>query len=481
MTYKKWIPLLFLVTTLFQSGCGESGGGNTGAPAEIASVLSEDPSNNNNGYIVEYGLNSGTGIFQPSGSSPLSTGGSTPFQILFSPNDHWAFVLNNNNSSDTAPHPGSVSIFSVSSNGLSSTIGGPQPTGQNPVNMAIDPGGTYLVVANHGNGSETGGVGSVGVISYNSSGQLSPMTTSTPCTYPFRVVFQPNSTGSPNDTVDVVCSSPELLGSTSPPPIQIYACSISDLERTNGCANTQSIPLPTNSSNNSAMLNFAFDPSGTYAVGPSVTNASDGFLIVCTLSSSLTCNNSNGIQYIASSHANSWIPSGNISFLNGGTSPTVYIGNYFPNNSSGFTSGNMFAPCTISSSATTCTPTSYTSANSGKDGPIYLATQGNHLYIISTVTPIPGAYNGSSTTTSSNPPAGGFLFSCPIPFSTSNCSTPENTGYWPVGISFDQNANHLFVPTLSGAINVYSGASTGTLSPFQTLTDQYTPISVIVH
>ena len=484
MKHKKHL-LLLLLAVFLPSGCmgGGSGGSSSAGPTEIAYVLSEDTNHNNNGYVVEYGLSPSTGNFQVSASPPLSTGGSTPFQILLSPHNHWAFVLNNNNSSDTTPSAGSVASFSVSSNGLSQTSGSPQAIGENTVNMAIDPGGTYLVVANHGNGTSTG-TGSVGVMSYNANGQLSSMNNAgSPCAYPFRVVFQPGAAGSTGDMVDVVCSSPELLGTTSPPTLVIYACSIVQLETINGCGSGSSITLPSGTTTNTAMLNFVFDPSTNYAVGPAVTNAEDGFLIVCTLASTLTCNTPYSFSDIISSSPNTWLPSGNISFFNSGGTPTVYIGNYYPNSNSTFYDGNLFAPCSISSSATTCSSTPFTS-NSSQEGPIYLATQGSHLYIISTVTPIAGSFNGSSQTTNPSIPTSneGFLFSCPLPISTTaTCSTPVTTGYWPVGISSDPNANYLFVPTLSQAINVYAGASIGNLSPFQTLSDPYTPISVIIH
>jgi hypothetical protein len=48
-----------------------------------------------------------------------------------------------------------------------------------------------------------------------------------------------------------------------------------------------------------------------------------------------------------------------------------------------------------------------------------------------------------------------------------------------VGITFDTR-DMVFVPTLSGEINIFTGASTGGLVPFQTLTDTYTPLSVTI-
>lgn len=196
------LPFVFLLAL---AGCGGGGGGSVGGgPLEIAYVLSEDPNNSNHGYVVEYGLNPATNQFQMSASGPISTQGVTPIQFLLNPDKTLAFVLNNGNTNGNTSANGSIAVYQVGANGLSTTPHVFQ-TGQNPVNMALDPGGNYLVVANHGNGQSTSGTGSVEVFTVSSNGQLNALSTSgSPCTYPFRVVFAPNS----NDVFYVACSSP---------------------------------------------------------------------------------------------------------------------------------------------------------------------------------------------------------------------------------------------------------------------------------
>ncbi len=464
------LPFVFLLAL---AGCGGGGGGSVGGgPLEIAYVLSEDPNNSNHGYVVEYGLNPATNQFQMSASGPISTQGVTPIQFLLNPDKTLAFVLNNGNTNGNTSANGSIAVYQVGANGLSTTPHVFQ-TGQNPVNMALDPGGNYLVVANHGNGQSTSGTGSVEVFTVSSNGQLNALSTSgSPCTYPFRVVFAPNS----NDVFYVACSSPELLGGTPPPP-SLYICTISSAG--NGTFSCPSTPIPTFNLY-SAFINFVIDPSNTYAVAPGTTVTSStatpsGFLLVCSLPLTTTpsCQTN-------SSSFSSWIPSGNVAFEGTPSNGiTTYIGNYNP---SSFSSN--FAACTTSSSSSpTCTTTNSTS----QDGPLYLATQENVLYIADTVTPITGSYSTSGTTMNAQNTSSGYLYACSIsiPTTPSNCNDPSstsnkgNTGEWPVGITFDTR-DMVFVPTLSGEINIFTGASTGGLVPFQTLTDTYTPLSVTI-
>ena len=459
------LPFVFLLAL---AGCGGGGGGSVGGgPLEIAYVLSEDPNNRNQGYVVEYGLNPATNQFQMSASGPISTQGVTPIQFLLNPDKTLAFVLNNGNTNGNTSANGSIAVYQVGANGLSTTPHLFQ-TGQNPVNMALDPGGNYLVVANHGNGSSgTSGSGSVEVFSLSTTGQLSSFLTSgSPCTYPFRVVFAPGARGTSSDVVYVACTSPELLGS-SPPAASIFVCSIGDLEE-NSCPS----PPYTSQPNTEAFVNFSLDPSNTYVVSPGTTTNQNGFFLVCSATStSLSC------QKTTSQLSTSWLPSGNVAFGGTSSNPVTYIGNYNP---SSFSSN--FAACITSSSS--CTTTYAT----GQDGPLYLATQGSVLYIADTVTAINGSYSGSGTTSGESPPSsGGYLYACSIstPTSPSNCNAPfsnmsaGNTGGWPVGITFDTR-DMVFVPTLSGEINIFTGASTGGLVPFQTLTDTYTPLSVTI-
>ncbi len=465
------LPFVFLLAL---SGCGGGGGGSVGGgPLEIAYVLSEDPNNSNQGYVVEYGLNPATNQFQMSASGPISTQGVTPIQFLLNPDKTLAFVLNNGNTGGSTSSDGSIAVYQVGANGLSTTPLDVHQTGDNPVNMALDPGGNYLVVANHGNGSSGG---SVEVLALSTTGQLSSSSTSgSPCTYPFRVVFAPGARGTSSDVVYVACTSPELLGS-SPPAASIFVCSIEELSSTTPCSVYKS--YTSYNSSLPAFVNFVIDPSNTYVIAPGTTTSQSGFLLVCTISgTSLECPSS--LSSLSTTQL--WIPSGNVAFGGTSSNPVTYIGNYDPSPSL----SQNFDSCSISLSGASA---SCTAASSDQPGPLYLATQGSVLYIADTVTAINGSYSGSGTTSGESPPSsGGYLYACSIstPTSPSNCNAPfsntsaGNTGGWPVGITFDTR-DMVFVPTLSGEINIFTGASTGGLVPFQTLTDTYTPLSVTI-
>ena len=459
------LPYLFL---LVLAGCGSGGGGGVGGgPLEIAYVLSEDTKNSNEGYVLEYGLNPSTNQFQISGTGPMPTQGKTPIQFLLNGDKTLAFILNNGNTTGSTSSNGSVAVYSVGANGLSTT---PTltTTGQNPVNMVLDPGGNYLVVTNHGSGTSGGG-GSVEVFALDASGHLTPKPTAgSPCTYPFRVVFPQGATGSPSDTVYIACTSPELLGSSSLPPATIYLCTIQELTGT-GCTSYAQYTSGANSS--AAFMNFVIDPTNTYVVAPGTTSNQRGFVLVCTSSGSqLSCPTT-----VSSISSSSWIPSGNIAFGGTSSSPTVYIGNYdaSPSLSKNFTS------CSISGTSANCTATYSTNQR----GPIYLATQGSVLYIADTVTAINGSYTASGTTSGASPPPSGYLYACPT--SSLSCTVPSstsssgNTGGWPVGVFFD-NRDMVFVPALAGEIDIFTGASTENLAPFQTLQTTYSPLSITI-
>jgi hypothetical protein len=334
--------------------------------------------------------------------------------------------------------------------------------------MAVDPGGTYLVVANHGTSS--GGNGNVAVFTYTSGGALSPdgsSSTGSPCAKPFRVVFSPNAIGNQNDSVFVVCSTPESLPNSS--PVSIYSCSVGQL-LSGGCSS----PIYA-SSGITALLNFQVDPSGAFAVGPGTTYSSgsySGFLLICPIVSG-------GISSCSpTTITNISIPSGNVAFLENSSGKTVFIGNYNPATSS---FNNDFASCSLSNDS--CSPYTVGSPSDG-NGPITFAlnSAGTGLFIAATVTPIDNSSFNTSSGTGSGPPSTGSLFSCSVSsLSSCNNASPQTTGGWPVGITQDNNGR-LFVPALSGQVDILSGSSSGNLSPFQTLSlpSGTIPISVAI-
>ena len=256
-----------LLLLLLLPSCGGGGGSGSGGPpaAEIVYVLEKDSSQN--GSVQYFAMNPANGSFY-NGSNILSTGGTVPVSLVADPSNDDLYVLNNNSSG--ASSPGSVTSFSAASYGTTATlISNGVPTGPNPVNMAVDPKGGYLVVADHGDG-ESASPGDVRVYSL-SGGKVtklgSPWTNGTSgCPNPFRVVFAPGATGATSDEVVVVCSSPELVatGSTSVPNIEVYECTLSALTSNQSCGT----PVYSNNSTSSAITAFAFDPSGKFAAAP---------------------------------------------------------------------------------------------------------------------------------------------------------------------------------------------------------------------
>ena len=489
--------------------CGGGGGGGGGAPPfEMAYVLEENPLSSYSGQIEYFPMNPGNGSFYPdSGASPVSTGGSVPISLLADPaNNNFLYVLNNNNTTVDGTASGSVQGFSAAGyQKTMSPVGSPTATGPNPVSMAIDPGGHYLVVADHGNGSSScssSPCGDVEVFTI-SSGNVSSYGKISPCDNPFRVVFAPGATGSSSDTVIVACSSPEIWGQNDNPGVGVYGCTIAEINISSCGSDLISFPkfLQSNASKyDFALVNFLFVPGTSIAVGPVLSGSSGGhptaYLLVCDFSTVSSESCSTSLSTIDSSSG--FLPSGNVAFSGSGSSATLYVGNYYPSDSgssSSFTpsSYSEFSSCSHFSTSTSVTcsspPISVNDTNS-TPGPIFFFVTGSTLYIAATKTPINGSYTGTSsstragTTSGASAPSSGTLYACPLSSLSSSAScSPQTTGGWPVSIASDpQTGNYLFVATLSGTVNLYSGASTGNLSPQPgpVIAQGYLPLSVLV-
>ena len=503
--------MVLVMGSLSSCGGGGGGGGSSPPPFEMAYVL-EESSSSFSGQIEYFPMNPGNGTFYPdSGASPVPTGGSVPISLLSDPtNSNYLYALNNNNTTTDGTNAGSVQGFSAAGyQKTMSAVGGSTLTGPNPVSMAIDPGGHYLVVADHGSGqtcSSSSSCGDVSVFTI-SSGSVSPYgtlkaTSSNPsplCANPFRVVFLPGATGSSSDTVIVACSSPEIWGQSNNPGVAVYACTISGIQKGNSCVSLVS-------SNNFnqfvsladfALVNFLFVPGTSIAVGPVLSGSSSsgsgyptGYLLVCDFSSvsNSSCSTSLSPIYTTSN----FLPSGNVAFTGSGSSATLYVGNYDPSSTSFTPAYSEFSTCSSWTIVSALCNSPIAVNSSSTPGPIYFYTTGGTLYIAATGTPIIGSYTGSSTSSSSGTissstaPASGTLYACPVSGITSASSgscSPQTTGYWPVSITTDpQTGNYLFVATLSGTVNLYSGASSGKLSSLTgpTLASGYLPLSVLV-
>lgn len=504
--------VVLVMGSLSSCGGGGGGGGSSPPPFEMAYVL-EESSSSSSGQIEYFPMNPGNGSFYPdSGASPLSTGGSVPLSLLVDPtNSDYLYALNNNNTTTDGTNAGSVQGFSAAGyQKTMSAVGILARTGPNPVSMAIDPGGHYLVVADHGSGTNTcsssSPCGDVSVFTISSGsvsryGTLNATSSSSPiCANPFRVVFLPGATGSSSDTVIVACSSPEIWGQSNNPGVAVYACTISGIQQGSSCSlllTPGNFGQLTASPKNFALVNFLFVPGTSIAVGPVLSGSSTsgsgyptGYLLVCDFSSvsNSSCSTSLSPIYTTSN----FLPSGNVAFTGSGSSATLYVGNYDPSSTSFTPPYSEFSTCKALNQPLTwsCSSSPIQVNSSSTPGPIYFYTTGGTLYIAATGTPINGSYTGSSSTgTISNlsaPTSGGTLYACPVSGITSSLSgscSPQTTGYWPVSITTDpQTGNYLFVATLSGTVDLYSGASSGSLSPLTgpTLASGYLPLSVLV-
>jgi hypothetical protein len=458
---KTGIVLSAFLLTLFVSSCGGGGGGSGNTPpAEIVYALS------GNGTITEYAINPSNGSLYP-GSQTITTG-PVPIQFLFDPNgDPYAFVLNNGNTpvfaggilTSDGSNNGSIQVFSVGSKGLSTTPVYTQKTGESPVSMAIDSQGSYLAVADHGTG--TGG-GGVEIFQIESGGILSQVASnSSPCAYPNQVVFSPPTDGTVNESLYIVCSSPEI--NSSPPSASIYYCTISQLQATSPSC-TAIAPNSTTS-----IFSMAIDPSNQYGVATG--QYSSGGFITEFQNPPVTSN------IFPSTATFSSIPSGQMAFVGSLSFENVLLGNYDVT-TSGLSSGsNAIRPCPFGSAGVTCSSTIPTGSQTG---PIALKTNpaGTALYVSMTGTAVSA---GSSYQTP------GAILAYSVSGTTLTSFTPVPTGGWPLSVSLAPNGNLAFVPNYgSSNVSVFSVAGNGALAPFNLnngsnlLPVGSNPISVIV-
>ena len=471
-----------LLLLLLLPSCGGGGGSGSGGPpaAEIVYVLEKDSSQN--GSVQYFAMNPANGSFY-NGSNILSTGGTVPVSLVADPSNDDLYVLNNNSSG--AFSPGSVTSFSAASYGTTATlISNGVPTGPNPVNMAVDPKGGYLVVADHGDG-ESASPGDVRVYSL-SGGKVtklgSPWTNGTSgtsgCPNPFRVVFAPGATGATSDEVVVVCSSPELVATrSSTPPIEVYECTLSALTSNQSCGT--SVYSNNSTSSPPAITAFAFDPSGKFAAAPQVNgsgSSAGGLLLICSYPFSSSCPTNN-----PTSKSNQWFTTESVAFFSGSTGEEVYAGNYNPttyppssSNSGGFVNNsNEMAYCftssstppTLGKSSSSCSILTMTENSQSIGDPYYFFVSGSYLYIVVTGEPLSGPYLTTGPTAASSPK--GYLLSCYV--GRTSCNVYP-TGNGPVSVSTDpQTGHYLFVPTVSGTVSVFSGAGSGSLMPLPSL------------
>jgi hypothetical protein len=456
------IPLSASLLALFLSGCGGGGSGSNTPPAEILYVLS------GSGTITEYAINPSNGSLFP-GSQTISTG-TNPIQFLFDPNGApYAFVLNNGSNTPVfaggiltgdGSSQGSIQVFSVGPQGLSTSPVFTQPTGESPVSMAIDSQGQYLVVADHG--TATSGGGGVEIFQIGSNGSLSPVpVSSSPCTNPNKVVFAPPTDGTADESLYLVCSNPEAINPSIP---SVYYGTISQFEL--GSSFTAII-----SNTSAAIFNLAIDPFYQYVVIPG-QSSSGGFVAEFPNKPPQSSQNPSTATF-----STPFVPAGQMAFVGSSSSENVLLGNYDVTSNGLSSTSNTIQPCPVGSSGISCSGTTIPTSSLG---PIALETNsaGTALYAVMTQTAVTA---NSSTSTP------GSILPYSVSGSTLASMPPVPTGGWPLSIAFDSNGNHAFVPNYgSGSVSVFSVGANGALSPLNLnngsniLPVGANPISVIV-
>jgi 6-phosphogluconolactonase (cycloisomerase 2 family) len=447
---------VFLLSLALLQSCGGSGGGGASSPPGILFyTLAENSSGH--GYIVENAISPSGQLYSPS-PAPISTGGAStssqdsgPVAFVLDPSASLAFALNSNSSSPSF-NKGSIESYNTSSAQSSTGIQSINYalTGINPTSMAVDPGGNYLVVADHGNGTTSGQTGDVEIFPIGSKGATNSTTISTistNCPNPDKIVFPPSgSTGSSSDIFYVVCSSPELIEtSPSPPTPALYMCSIT--------GNCSQVTLPSLSGTSNAISNMEFASNGTaFLPGETYTSSSssyNAFLITCTGTPLSSCSLISNISSLSDT-----APAGDFAVYNGST-PTAFIGNYSTNSNGSLSNQGIFFSCT--SGSTSCSKIPY---DSSSGDPTFLATNPGQtsLYIVSTPDKLP------ATTGSIQSTPDGAVYVCSLS-SGSSCTLTGTTTNYPVGITFDPSGKFAFVPTWSGTISIFQVGSNGQLTP----------------
>jgi 6-phosphogluconolactonase len=146
----KFRGLIALLVVTGLSGLVMSCGGSS-RPAGLLLVISQGATD-----VNSYGINLNTGVLTQINTAAPVAANSIPTAIVLDPSGNFAYVANATNGGG----PGSITAYSVKSDGKLSPVGSNPATGVNPVSLAIDHGGHFLFVSNQG--SDTVSVFSIG-------------------------------------------------------------------------------------------------------------------------------------------------------------------------------------------------------------------------------------------------------------------------------------------------------------------------------
>jgi 6-phosphogluconolactonase len=124
--------------------------------------------NLNSNNVSAYSIGSG-GVLTPIPGSPFPVG-PNPASVAVDPTGKFAYVVNDSNLPEV---PGTVSAFTIGSNGaLTPVPGSPFPAGDTPDSVAVDPTGRFAYIVNV---TVSGQLGAVSAFSIEPNGALTPV------------------------------------------------------------------------------------------------------------------------------------------------------------------------------------------------------------------------------------------------------------------------------------------------------------------
>lgn len=475
-TMKKLGSLPILGFCLLLASCGGGGGGSGGSGSssnEIVYALSTSATSSTTqtssivgncttgtGCITEYAYNSSTGSFY-SGEAQIATGGTSPFQIIFDPNGSYAYVLNNNNATADETNAGSISTFKVTSVGLEGASSGSyapvytKTTGSNPYAMAVDPLGSFLVVANHGNGDGVSTNGGGVQVYALSSGQLTLQGSSgSPCYNPDTVVFPTNADGTTNEPVYVVCTSPEQLvtGTTSYPPAPaIYSCTIGNLE-SGTCSSISMSNFSTTLVAGDALYNLVVDASNGMAYAPGYSQTKGGFILAFTISGGSL--NSPNTSYATAFSTTNFVPSGKIGIVTQSGVDYVLVGSYPSTSVPG--TDDIIDVCHFSGSPGTCHEVNTALSGTTYNYPLAFTVGSNNVYL---------ALSGTNLQTGGTGTAGILVYTNTSVTTTSPSPDQSLGAFEPTEVTINSTGSFAAVPYAgTNSVEFYSLQSNGTIN-----------------
>ncbi len=156
MKVRALIGLLFPVLLGFLASCGKSTS-SVGSGTGFLFVTTDA------NLVSPFTISLGSGVITANGKG-VTTGNLplVPTAIVVAPSGKALFVANSNPGNSTVPPAqGNITSYTVNADGTLAAVNGSQPLGINPSDMAMDPAGHFLFVANQGVQSDASGTISV--------------------------------------------------------------------------------------------------------------------------------------------------------------------------------------------------------------------------------------------------------------------------------------------------------------------------------